>query len=220
MKNLIETLNWRYATKQFDINKKLNQSDLDILFEVMRLAPSAFGLQPWKFIHVQNPEIRAKLKENSRWQPQITDASDMIVIATKNNLQESDIEEYIQDIIQTRKVDIENLPEDFKNMDKLVEFKNMMFGTISSRTQEQLKWRNQKQAYICLWFLLSACAHMWIDACPMEGFDPEKYNEILWLNDLWLTATVVVTLGYRSSEDKYADLKKVRFVKEKLIIEK
>ena len=96
----------------------------------------------------------------------------------------------------------------------------MMLGSIWSRTQEQLKWRNQKQAYISLWFLLSACAHMWIDACPMEGFDPEKYNEILWLNDLWLTATVVVTLGYRSSQDKYADFKKVRYAKEKLIIQK
>ena len=96
----------------------------------------------------------------------------------------------------------------------------MLLDTISSRTQEQLKWRNQKQAYIVLWFLLSACAQMWIDACPMEGFDPQKYNEILWLDEMWLTATVVVTLGYRSSDDKYADLAKVRFAKDQLIIRK
>ncbi len=220
MKNLIEALNWRYATKQFDKEKKISQDDLDVLFEAMRLTPSAFGLQPWKFIHVQNPEIRAALKEHSRWQAQITDASDLIVIAVKNNMQESDVDEYIQDMIQTRKVDLENIPEDFKNTDKLVAYKNMMIGTISSKTQEQLKWRNQKQAYIVLWFLLSISAQMGIDACPMEGFDPEKYNEILWLHDLGLTATVVVTLGYRSSDDKYADLKKVRFAKEKLIIQK
>jgi len=220
MNKIIEALNWRYATKQFDTNKKLSQDDLDTLFEAMRLSPSSFGLQPWKFIHVKNPATREALKENSRWQAQITEASDLIVIAVKNNMQESDVDEYIQDMIQTRKVDLENIPEDFKNTDKLVEFKNMMINTISSRTQEQLKWRNQKQAYVVLWFLLSTCAQMWIDACPMEWFDPEKYNEILWLNELWLTATVVATLGYRSIDDKYADLAKVRFAKEKLIIQK
>ncbi len=220
MNTIIDALNWRYATKKFDTNKKLSQNDLDILFESMRLTPSAFGLQPWKFIHVQNPETRVALQENSRGQPQITEASDLVVIAVKNNMQESDVDEYIQDMIETRKVDLENIPEDFKNTDKLVEYKNMMINTISSKTQEQLKWRNQKQAYIVLWFLLSTCAQMWIDACPMEWFDPEKYNEILWLHDLGLSATVVVTLGYRSSEDKYSDLKKVRFAKEKLIIQK
>ncbi|HMS91090.1 MAG TPA: NAD(P)H-dependent oxidoreductase [Candidatus Absconditabacterales bacterium] len=220
MNTIIDALNWRYATKKFDTNKKLSQNDLDILFESMRLTPSAFGLQPWKFIHVQNPETRVALQENSRGQPQITEASDLVVIAVKNNMQESDVDEYIQDMIETRKVDLENIPEDFKNTDKLVEYKNMMINTISSKTQEQLKGRNQKQAYIVLGFLLSTCAQMGIDACPMEGFDPEKYNEILGLHDLGLSATVVVTLGYRSSEDKYSDLKKVRFAKEKLIIQK
>jgi len=220
MENLIKALNWRYATKKFDITKKINQNDLDILFDVLRLAPSSFGLQPWKFIHVKTAEIREQLQINSRWQPQVTEASDLIVIATKVNLQENDVEEYIQDMIETRKVDMDTIPEEFKNMDKLVEFKNMMLGTISSRTAEQLKWWNQKQAYIAMWFLLSACAEMWIDSCPMEGFDPEKYNEILWLNDLWFTATLVIPVGYRSNEDKYAELAKVRYSKEKLIIQK
>ena len=211
MENLIEALNWRYATKQFDKEKKINQNDLDVLFEVMRLSPSSFGLQPWKFIHVQNAEIREVLKEHSRWQSQVTDASDLLVIAVKNNIEESDVNEYLQNIIQTRKI---------WDPSVLWNLKSMLLDTISSRTQEQLKWRNQKQAYIVLWFLLSACAQMWIDACPMEGFDPQKYNEILWLDELWLTATVVVSLGYRSSEDKYADLAKVRFAKDKLIIQK
>ncbi len=222
MENLIKALNWCYATKKFDTTKKINQNDLDILFDVLRLAPSSFGLQPWKFIRVKSPEIREQLQVNSRWQPQVTEASDLIVIAAKTNLQESDVEEYVQDMIQTRKVDVNNLTEEqIKiSIDKLMEYKNMMLGTISSRTQEQLKWRNQKQAYIAMWFLLSACAEMWIDSCPMEGFDPEKYNEILWLNDLWLTATLVIPVGYRSSEDKYSDLAKVRYAKEKLIIQK
>ena len=144
MENLIEALNWRYATKQFDKEKKINQNDLDVLFEVMRLSPSSFGLQPWKFIHVQNAEIREVLKEHSRWQSQVTDASDLLVIAVKNNIEESDVNEYLQNIIQTRKI---------WDPSVLWNLKSMLLDTISSRTQEQLKWRNQKQAYIVLWFL-------------------------------------------------------------------
>lgn len=217
MENLIKALEWRYATKKFDITKKLSQADLDILFDVLRLAPSSFGLQPWKFIHVKSSEIREQLQVHSRWQPQITEASDLIVIATKTNLQASDVEEYGESMMQTRKT---NEPISEGDMAKALEYKAMMINTISSRTQEQLKGRNQKQAYIAMWFLLSACAQMWIDSCPMEWFDPEKYNEILWLNDLWFTATVVIPVGYRSSEDKYSDLAKVRYAKEKLIIQK
>lgn len=217
MNTIIDSLNRRYATKKFDTNKKLSQTDLDILFEALRLSPSSFGLQPWRFIHVKNPEIRKQLQEASRWQAQITEASDLIIIATKVNAQDSDIEEYIESIISTRAVDVDSIPESEKG--KLLEFKQMMLGTISSRTPEQLKWWNQKQSYISAWILMTVCASMWIDSCPMEGFDPNKYNEILWLDKLWLTATVAIPVGYRSSEDKYANLEKVRFSKEKLVIE-
>lgn len=217
MNTIINALNRRYATKKFDPNKKVSQNDLDILFEALKLSPSSFGLQPRKFIHVKNPETRKQLQEASRGQAQITEASDLIIIATKVNTQESDIEEYIESIISTRAVDVDSIPESEKS--KLLEFKQMMLGTISSRTPEQLKWWNQKQWYIAAWVLLTTCASMWIDSCPMEWFDPSKYNEILWLDKLWLTATVAIPIGYRSSEDKYADLAKVRFPKEKLVLE-
>jgi nitroreductase len=210
MNTIIKALNRRYATKKFDPNKRVSQTDLDILFEALRLSPSSFGLQPWKFIHVKNTEIRKELQEASRWQPQITDASDLFVIAAKTNMQESDVEEYIQDIIKTR------ISGD---IDKLSEFKWMMLGTIWARSPEQLKSWNQKQSYITVWVLLTVCASIWIDACPMEWFDPSKYNEILWLDKLWLTATVVVAIWYRSSEDSYANLAKVRFPKDKLVME-
>ncbi len=210
MNKIIESLNRRYATKTFDPNKKLNQTDLDILFEALRLSPSSFGLQPWKFIHVKNPEIRTQLQSASRWQAQITEASDLVIVAAKTNLEETDVEEYIQDIIKTRvSGDIE----------KLSEFKWMMLGTIWARSPEQLKSWNQKQSYITVGVLLTVCASMWIDACPMEWFDPAKYDEILWLNKLWLTATVVVPIWYRSSEDYHAKLAKVRFSKEELVME-
>ena len=102
----------------------------------------------------------------------------------RTTLEESDVEAYTEDMKQTRGNTTQELPEDFKNIEKLIEFKNMMINTIKSRTQEQLKGWNQKQAYIAMGVLLTVCASMGIDACPMEGFDPVKYDEILGLNDL------------------------------------
>ena len=220
MNTIIDALNWRYATKKFDTTKKLSQDDMDILLETLRLSPSSFGLQPRKFIHVKNMEIRKELQDASRGQSQITEASDLIVIAVRSRLDESDVEAYVQDMKEIRGKNVEQLPEDAKSIEKLMEFKNMIINTIKSRTPEQLKWWNQKQAYIAMGVVLTTAAVVWIDTCPMEWFDPEKYNEILGLNDLWLTATVVIAVGYRSSEDKYANLAKVRFPKERVIIQK
>lgn len=140
MNNIINALNRRYATKKFDTNKKVKQTDLDILFEALRLSPSSSGLQPWKFIHIKNPETRKQLQINSRGQPQITEASDLLVIAAKENLQANDIEEYIQNMKEARTNDEE----------KLIKHKNKIVEMIASRTSEQLKQRNQKQAYIAM----------------------------------------------------------------------
>ncbi|EKD25292.1 MAG: nitroreductase [uncultured bacterium (gcode 4)] len=209
MNSIIEALQRRYATKKFDTTKKLSQEDMDTLLEALRLSPSSFGLQPWKFIQVTNPEIRKELQANSRGQPQITEASDLIIIAVKTNIQETDVEEFIQDIIDTRKLG---------DASALAEYKGMMIGTIEWRTEEQLKGWAQKQAYIAMGVLLTVCASLWIDACPMEGFDAKKYDEILGLDKLWLTATLVIPVGYRSTEDSSAQFAKVRFQKEKMIM--
>lgn len=216
MNNILQNLNRRYATKKFDPNKKISQENLDILFESLRLSPSSFGLQPWKFIHVKTPEIRAQLQEKSRGQPQIVEASDLIIIASKTELKENDIDEYMENIKECRKHQntIEN------PLLTLQRFKDTIMGTINLRTSEQITAWNQRQAYIAMGFLLETAALMKIDACPMEGFNPAKYDEILGLEKIWYTATVVIAIGYRSTEDKYAELAKVRFPKEKLIIEK
>ncbi|MEI6773288.1 MAG: nitroreductase family protein [bacterium] len=150
MNNMINALNRHYATKRFDTNKKLSQDNVNILLEAARLSPSSFGLQPWRGIHVINPETRKQLQEHSRGQTQITEASDLLVIAVKTNLQASDVEEYIQSMKEIRSQDLDKLPEDAKSIEKLMEYKNMMIGTIESKTQEQIKGWNQKQAYIVL----------------------------------------------------------------------
>ena len=139
MNTIIDALNWRYATKKFDTTKKLSQDDMDILLETLRLSPSSFGLQPRKFIHVKNMEIRKELQDASRGQSQITEASDLIVIAVRSSLDESDVEAYVQDMKEIRGKNVEQLPEDAKSIEKLMEFKNMIINTIKSRTPEQLK---------------------------------------------------------------------------------
>lgn len=218
MKTTIDALNRRYATKKFDEKKKVSEEDINILLESLILSPSSFGLQPWRFIRVKDQDIRNKLQEASRGQPQITQASDLFVLAVKTNMQESDVEEYIQSMISIRWVDKTEPMSDIEK-NKLSEYKKMMVDTVSSKTTEELKRRNQKQVYIALWVLLTTCASMNIDSCPMEWFDPSKYNEILWLDKLWLTATLVVPVWYRAEDDKYSQLAKVRFSKEKLVIE-
>ena len=215
MNDIIQALKRRYATKQFNPNKKVSQQDLTTLLEALRLAPSSFGMQPRKFIHVSNPETKAKLLEASYGQTQVTEAPDLILIASKVHVQEKDVDEYIQDIIQTR-----TSPERTeKDKAWLEAYKTRMLNSIAAKSEEELKRWSQKQAYIAMGVLLTTCALLEIDACPMEGFDPVKYNEILWL-DPDLTVTLVIPVGYRDEEDRHATLPKVRFSLDQLLIEK
>jgi nitroreductase len=174
--NIIEKLQRRYATKVFDPTKKVAEEDMHILLESLRLTPSSFGLQPRKFIRVTSPELRLQLQANSRNQPQITQASDIIIIATRTTLDEHDVEDYMESVKTIRKPAGEVSEADNK---KVMEYKQMISNTVSSKTAEEQKRRNQKQAYIAMGVLLTTAASMGIDTCPMEGFDPAKYDEIL-----------------------------------------
>lgn len=197
---LIENLSWRYATKQFDPARKIPADQWKTLEQAMTLAPSSFGLQPWGFVVVTDPKVREKLRPASWNQPQITDASHLVVFCAKANLGRADVQRYIDRIAQVRGV-----PQD-----TLAGFRDMMLGKVEAPGADNLRW-SQRQVYIALGFFLSAAAMLGIDACPMEGFDPAKYNEILGLTSQGLTATVIATAGYRSAGDSFASLKKVRF---------
>ncbi|MCC6230400.1 MAG: NAD(P)H-dependent oxidoreductase [Phycisphaerales bacterium] len=197
---LIENLSWRYATKQFDSARKIPADQWTTLEQAMTLSPSSFGLQPWGFVVVTDPKVREKLRSVSWNQPQITDASHLVVFCAKTNLGRADVQRYIDRIAQVRGV-----PQD-----ALAGFRDMMLGKVEAPGADNLPW-SQRQVYIALGFFLSAAAMLGIDACPMEGFDPAKYNEILGLTSQGLTATVIATAGYRSANDSYAALKKVRF---------
>jgi len=202
MSNTLETflaaLNWRYATKAFDINKKVAEPLFNQLISAARLAPSSYGMQPWKFVVVKNPETRKKLREVAWNQPQITDASHLVVLSSREKIDQTYIDNYISSIAKERGVTVESLSD----------FKDMLDGSLSA--MQQPAWRSN-QVYIALGVLLMACANAGIDACPMEGFDRDAFNKILGLREKGVAAQVLCAVGYRVADDKYAKLKKVRF---------
>jgi nitroreductase len=207
-KSYLENLNWRYATKQYDTSKKLSPEQIETLLEVLRLSPSSTGAQPWKFIVVENPEIRQQLRAAAWGQPQVTDASHFIIFAVKKGLPQSHIDRVVEVTAQQRGQKVEDLQG----------YKEMLMGSIGSRnTPEALIAWNKEQAHIALGFLLSAAAQLHIDASPMGGFDPAKFDEILELDKEGLTTAVICGLGFRSPDDKYAQAAKARLPKEEVI---
>ena len=209
MKELVlEELNWRYATKKFDTLKKLTPQQIDGLLTAIQLAPTSYGLQPFKVLVVSNPAIREQLKAAAYGQTQVTDASELLVFATFVNYTEAHVDEYAANIIDTRGIKFAEIEE----------FVGMMKGSVKSQNQEQLQVWNTTQAYIALGFLLQTAALHGIDACPMEGFDAAKFDEILGLANKNLKAVVIAPIGFRANDDTYQHYKKVRKTKENLFI--
>ncbi len=197
---LLEGFNWRYATKLFDPEKKVSDSDISILKEAIRLTPTSYGLQLFKVLIIKDPGLKNRLKEASYGQKQITDASHLFVFCNYLSVDNQTIDEYI-----SLKARLEQ-----KNQDDLKGYGNFIKQDFIHRTDEQKSSYTAKQTYLALSSLLSACAELKIDACPMEGFDPDKYNQILGLPERGLNAAVIATVGYRSTADLTQFATKVR----------
>ncbi|HZK92624.1 MAG TPA: NAD(P)H-dependent oxidoreductase [Prolixibacteraceae bacterium] len=206
--DILSKLNTRYATKIFDPKKKVSEADMDKLLEAIRLSASSFGLQPYKVLVVEDPAIRAELRKAAWDQPQITDASALLVFAANFETSAETVDEFVDLVSHTR-----NIPKD-----ALSGYSDMMKGTIQSQNPEQIDTWVSKQAYIALGFGLVSAAVLDIDACPMEGFSPSDFDRILDINKLGLKSKVIMAVGYRSDEDKYQHLAKVRQKKEDLFI--
>jgi nitroreductase len=204
---LLDRLNWRYATKQFDPTRKITTQDWATLEDALQLTPSSGGLQPWKFIVVTDPAMRANLLPASYGQPQITNASHLVVFAAKKNFSEADVDAFIRHTAATRGVSFESLAT----------FRDMLVGGIVKSMDEPGRdaWA-RNQAYIALGNLLTSAALLGIDACPMEGFNRAQYDEILGLDKQGFGTAVIATLGYRATSDQYAIAPKVRFPKEQV----
>ncbi|MGH7969860.1 MAG: NAD(P)H-dependent oxidoreductase [Limisphaerales bacterium] len=204
---LLDRLNWRYATKQFDPARKISAQDWATLEDALLLTPSSGGLQPWKFVVVTDRAVRAKLLPASYGQPQITNASHLVVFAAKKNFNEADVDAFISHTAATRGVPVESLAP----------FRDMLVGGIVKSMDEPGRdaWA-RNQAYIALGNLLTSSALLGIDACTMEGFNRAQYDEILDLNKQGFGSAVIATLGYRAPSDPYATAPKVRFPKEQI----
>lgn len=203
----MKALSWRYATQKFDTTKNLSPEQLDGLLEAARLAPSSFGLQPWKMVVVKDPELRQQLRAAAWNQPQITEASDLVVFCNKTGVDTALIDGYLQAIAEVRGQSLEDLAN----------FKKTLVGFKDGLTPEKAQIWCQKQAYIALGFLLTAAAVAQIDACPMEGFDHAAFTKLLGVDADGFEATVVCALGFRSADDKVAERKKVRLPFEKVV---
>lgn len=206
--NILDKLKWRYATKAFDPTKKVSDADWEVLEESLTLAPSSYGLQPYKFIVVEDPAVREKLKAAAWGQSQLTDASHLVVLAYKKVLTDADVERYVDRIVEVRG----------GSRELLADYENLMKGSAKKAVDEgYIETWNSRQAYIALGFLLETAALLGIDATPMEGFDAGQFNEILGLTDY--SAVAICPVGYRNAEgDWLAPLPKVRFPKEELIV--
>ncbi len=209
MNNIIDSLNWRYATKKFDETKIISGDHLETIKEALRLTPSSFGLQPWKFVILKNKEIQKSLVEHSWHQNQVAEASHVIVLCRKNTLDETFVQEYINDYAQTMWAPVEALDG----------YKDMMNWFLSKLDDEaKATWAN-KQIYIALWSIMTVVAEMWIDACPMEWFSAPEYDRILNLQSEDLSSVVVLPIGYRAEDDEQLKRPKVRFEQKDVIID-
>jgi nitroreductase/dihydropteridine reductase len=206
-REVIAAMNWRYATKKFDPDRKLNDDQVHTLLESLRMSASSMGLQPYEFIHVKDPEIRQHLREQSYGQGQITDASELIVFAAKTSISREYVEEYARGEAAVR---------DRSEDQILRKIESTLAYVSQSDAAEIFNW-NSKQTYIAIGSLLSAAALLQIDSCPMEGIKGEEYDRILQLEPLNLRCLAVVTLGYRSSADSYASQPKFRFPQGRII---
>ncbi|WP_017257478.1 NAD(P)H-dependent oxidoreductase [Pedobacter arcticus] len=208
MKEIIDSLNWRYATKSFNGDKKLTDNQLDGLLSAIQLAPSSFGLQPYKVIVVEDQKVKEQLKAAAYGQAQLTDASHIFVFAIEKNFSEKHVDSFIANIAETRGVAVADLKG----------FSDVMKGTVNSRSAEELDVWNSRQAYIGLGVLLETAALNRIDACPMEGFDNAKFDEILGLQIENLHAVAIAAVGFRAADDVYQHYTKVRKAKDNLFI--
>jgi nitroreductase len=205
---LLEALGWRYATKVFDPSRKIPADIWSALEESLVLSASSFGLQPYRFLVINDPALRRKLLPHTWGQKQVVDASHYVVFAARTGVTEKEIDAFLQLAARARGATVESFAG----------YRSMMTGMLLAEKFKPIAphWA-ALQAYIALGGLLTAAALLGVDACPMEGFEPVEYDKQLGLPEQGLTAAVCCALGYRSTGDKYASARKVRRAAAELI---
>lgn len=205
---LLASLRWRYATKKFDASRKISAATWDSIEESLVLTPSSFGLQPWKFIVVEDPGVRANLSPESWKQPQVTEASHYVVLTTRTDLDSTDIDAWMKRMCEVQG----SSPETVAPLD------GMIRGFAQAMSHEARHAWNIRQVYIALGQLMASAALLGIDACPMEGISAAGYDHVLGLEGSGYATVVACALGYRAMDDKYAEMPKARFDRSRVIM--
>lgn len=198
--DLIESLNWRYATKKFDPTKKVSEQDLEELLETLRLAPSSYGLQPFRFLVIKDEAIREQLNEVTYIREKITDPSDYIVFCVPTDVNANDVHQFIDLVSRTR-----NTP-----LEILAPYKDALNMNVERINEGSVYDWASRQAYIAMGMLLMACSLKQIDSCPIEGINTGGYDEILGLKEKGLRSIATVAIGYRADDDPFQHFSKVR----------
>ncbi len=206
---VLQQLNWRYATKKFDPDKKIPSEAWKLLEQSLVLAPSSFGLQPWRFFVVENPSVREQLLAHSWGQKQVVDASHLVVLAIKTNVDAAYVDHHLARMAEVKGESLE-IQQKFGDVVK-------GFITKPPYPLDLQEWA-ARQVYIALAQMMTVAAMIGVDTCPMEGINPAKYDEILGLGESGYRTVVACPLGYRAADDKYASSPKVRFPTEEVVV--
>jgi nitroreductase len=207
-KQLLDALNWRYATKTFDATKLIPKGTWKTLEESLVLSPSSFGLQPYRFLVVKDAAIRKQLQPHSWNQTQVVDASHYVVMAARTAFTEAEVDRFLDRVVEVRGIPRESLEG----------YRGMMYGSLLSPGAEaRIPHWAALQSYIALGNLMTSASLLGVDTCAIEGFVPAEYDTILGLKEQGYASVVCCALGYRSAEDKYATAAKVRFPSTDLI---
>jgi nitroreductase len=205
---IIDSLKWRYATKQFDAAKVVSESDIQTLQQAVNLSATSYGLQPFRVVLVTDPKVKEQLKAASFNQSQLTESSHVFVFANMLEVSDDYVDNFIKLLAATRGIPL----------DAVQGYADYIKGSLKGKDAATIQDWTRRQAYIALGTLLATAGELKVDTCPMEGFEPEKVNKILGLKEQGLSACVIATVGYRSEEDKTQHAAKVRLPIEELFL--
>ena len=218
--SIIHSLEWRYATKKFDPNRKVSNQDISTLKRAIQLAPSSYGFQLYKIIIVKDQATKESLVKHSYYQSQVRDCSHLFVFCSYKTVKPEHVDEFIDLMKEARTHDKEGMKQKLKSTAKMKAYSVIAKTDLGSRDPKDAEEWMKRQCYIALGNLMATCAEMRIDSCPFEGFKSKEYDRILGLTDRNLTSAVLCPVGFRSPDDDHQHRTKVRKPKERLFEEK
>ena len=218
--SIIHSLEWRYATKKFDPNRKVSNQDISTLKRAIQLAPSSYGFQLYKIIIVKDQATKESLVKHSYYQSHVRDCSHLFVFCSYKTVKPEHVDEFIDLMKEARTHDKEGMKQKLKSTAKMKAYSVIAKTDLGSRDPKDAEEWMKRQCYIALGNLMATCAEMRIDSCPFEGFKSKEYDRILGLTDRNLTSAVLCPVGYRSPDDDHQHRTKVRKPKERLFEEK